>query len=558
MHTSRSATIGLLCIAGVAFGQSASSAPSTSEAARKLVRIDLKEAPYSAVGDGATDDTAAFTKAVSALNAARGGTLHIPAGTYLLSSATLATMGSHSILITADDVTIRGDGAGQTKIQLAGTGECGFLLGRNIDNFRIQDLTFHGNGCHTPGNSNITGSFVWWDNSTAAADRHGFQVERCQVENCKANAWIYALGPEGHDANDVKIRDNRFISLPGNTVSTETGVSSAAVRLYAPRGKPNWLRDYEISGNYCEGRYIRLFFEAHYRVQKGSVHDNEIRDVGADLATKERQCYGICFYGNANSYASVYANRILRPYSCGVYAVNSNDLNLADNYITGQVDDADSTLLKGGYAIASCRNVTIKGGKVEGCVMGVQIQPGDDNSQIVIDGLEVKNCSNGRAFHVRPNGASEHCGGVTITNCRVENTDLVVGRGSKLYVDNVTLSNNVFRDGHIRWTKLANNCIISNNRISVTGSGSCALDIGGGNGFQIVNNQIQGPGSSVAGSCGLCLDSGLTNPPVITGNRISGFRYGLRGPCPASTVKDNVFTDVGDPIKRAGPKKPRP
>ena len=552
MHTFRVVVFTVLCIAGVAVGQIAPDTQSTSPAtsiARKQVRIDVREAPYSATGDGVADDTAAFTGAISAINTAGGGTLYIPRGTYLLSSATLAVASNHALSITADNVTIKGDGDGQTKIQLTGTGECGFLLGRSIDNFCVQDLTFQGNSCHAAGSLNITGSFVWWDNTRATADHHGFQVERCQVENCKANAWIYALCYEGHDMSDVKIRDNRFLSSPGNMVSTETGVSSTAVRLGTPRGKPNWLRDYEVSSNYCEGRYIRSFFDAHDQVQYGSVHDNEVRDVGVDLATKERQCYAISFYGNHASYASVYANRILHPYSCGVYAVTSSYLNFADNYIVGQVDDADSTLLKGGYAIANCNNVTIKGGQVEDSVIGIQVQPVNYNSQVTIDGIEIRNCSNARAFSIRPNATWKHCGGVTITNCHVENTDLVIGRGSTLSVGNVTLSNNIFRHGHIRWTKQANDCLISNNRIYATGAGPYALHIEGGDGLQIVNNQLWGPGSSVAESCGIYLGAVVMNPSVITGNTVSGFKYGLRGQYSACTFRDNVFFDVEDVIE---------
>jgi hypothetical protein len=561
MRTCMIAAVIVLGIANVTVGQIASQTPLTGPAtpvAQKQRQIDVREAPYGATGDGAADDTAAFTSAISAINTAGGGTLYVPRGTYLLNSATLAALPNHAYLISADGVTIKGDGYGQTKIQLTGTGECGFLLGRNINDFRIQDLTFRGNSCHAAGSANLTGSFVWWDNSKATADHNGFQVERCQVENCKATEWVYALCYEGHDMSDVKILGNRFISCPGNMVSTETGVASTAVRLYAPHGKPNWVRNYEISGNTCEGRYIRGFFDAHYQVQRGSVHDNEIRDVGVDLATKERQCYGISFYGNADSYARVYANRIFHPYSCGVYSVSSNHLEFADNTIVGQVDDTDGTLLKGGYAIANAANVTIKGGKVEDCVIGIQIQPANDNAQIMVDGVEVKNCSNARAFNIRPVGTSEHCGGVTVTNCRLENTDVVIGRSSKLYVDKVTLSNNILRNGHIRWTKPANDCVVSGNQVYTTGPRSCALYIPGGDSFQIVNNHFNGPGPRVPGCCAISLGAVLTNPSAITGNTIAGFQYGLRGEHAACTFKDNVFSDVEDPVGRGRDRESKP
>jgi hypothetical protein len=143
MHTHYVAAFAVLCIAGATAGQIASETPSAGPvtAARKPEQINVREAPYGAKGDGAADDTAAFARAVSALNAAGGGALYIPAGTYMLNSATLARMANHAYLITANNVTIKGDGAGRTKIQLTETGECGFLLGRNIDDFQIQDLT---------------------------------------------------------------------------------------------------------------------------------------------------------------------------------------------------------------------------------------------------------------------------------------------------------------------------------------------------------------------------------------------------------------------------------
>ncbi len=66
------------------------------------VAIDVKQAPYSAVGDGTTDDTPAFTAAVAALNST-GGTL-ILNGSFLVDAGTID--------LTRNGITLKGFGKG--------------------------------------------------------------------------------------------------------------------------------------------------------------------------------------------------------------------------------------------------------------------------------------------------------------------------------------------------------------------------------------------------------------------------------------------------------------
>jgi len=69
---------------------------------------NVKAAPYGAVGDGVTHDDAAINAALTAANAAGGGVVYLPAGTY----ATAA-----SIVIPGDNIILRGDGKGATIIK---------------------------------------------------------------------------------------------------------------------------------------------------------------------------------------------------------------------------------------------------------------------------------------------------------------------------------------------------------------------------------------------------------------------------------------------------------
>ena len=58
---------------------------------------------FLAAGGGVTVDSAAFNNAVIALNAAGGGTLLVPAGTYVMSNVTFGS-----------NITVRGAGTGAT------------------------------------------------------------------------------------------------------------------------------------------------------------------------------------------------------------------------------------------------------------------------------------------------------------------------------------------------------------------------------------------------------------------------------------------------------------
>lgn len=80
--------------------------------------FDVTASPYSATGDGSTDDTTAIQSALNALANAGGGTLLIPKGTYMISSS-LEIKPPGNIIISAYNATIkRTSGAGSTMYGL--------------------------------------------------------------------------------------------------------------------------------------------------------------------------------------------------------------------------------------------------------------------------------------------------------------------------------------------------------------------------------------------------------------------------------------------------------
>jgi len=110
--------------------------------------INVTEAPYSATGDGTTDDTSAIASAISA-----GGTeLYFPSGKYrITSSLPLINYGSSESTNDNDRIRIRGDGIGNTWVSFSGAGNLFQVQGGEAGNgnfaqFTMSDMQITGSG----------------------------------------------------------------------------------------------------------------------------------------------------------------------------------------------------------------------------------------------------------------------------------------------------------------------------------------------------------------------------------------------------------------------------
>ena len=100
---------------------------------------------YGAVGDGVTNDTAAFNKALAAC-AVSGGTCLVPEGTYLISASGIST-GRHKPSVLSG-VHLTGAGRGASILKIAGMPTDNFLPCEG-DNWSVENLTFD-MGDYTP------------------------------------------------------------------------------------------------------------------------------------------------------------------------------------------------------------------------------------------------------------------------------------------------------------------------------------------------------------------------------------------------------------------------
>ncbi|MFF7706310.1 right-handed parallel beta-helix repeat-containing protein [Pseudomonas sp. NPDC007930] len=106
--------------------------------------VTLQASAYGALGNNSHDDTQALQAAIDAAAAQGGGSVHLGAGTYRVSSSEAAQGGC---LLLKVGVTLVGDGIGTTVIQLAdGVNSAAGLVRAGGNNVGLHGLTLDGNG----------------------------------------------------------------------------------------------------------------------------------------------------------------------------------------------------------------------------------------------------------------------------------------------------------------------------------------------------------------------------------------------------------------------------
>lgn len=166
---------------------------------------------YGAVGDGVTDDTTAIQNAINACGSAGGGTVHLPAATYKISSTLVVGNGGSNVASTVNGVTVRGQGLYATTLKWGGA--------TNSDICKIQglcygnafvDLCIDGNGvAGTTGMHVISNQYAQWPS--------------LRIVGCTSCALLLDVDPS-FVANADTLGNNFgkvYINMPAGTVSLQ-------------------------------------------------------------------------------------------------------------------------------------------------------------------------------------------------------------------------------------------------------------------------------------------------------------------------------------------------
>lgn len=240
---------------------------------------------YGAVPDGATEDTAAFQAAISFLDASGGGTLVIPAGTYMI-APNLPTIGSN-VTLSGDDAVLRAKAPGYQLLDLHGANIVVKGLGLDGANVLVRGMSIEA------GSSNVVLSHDTVENYTQPQDQasplyyampvgikiygdvNAVEITSSTIRN------ITATHPECNTGCTTVARGILISPAGGQTIATNVTVKDSYIAHVAPKDDGDCLVIQDSSSpahltvkndtfDYCSKRAIKI------QVPDATVTDNTI------------------------------------------------------------------------------------------------------------------------------------------------------------------------------------------------------------------------------------------------------------------------------------------
>jgi hypothetical protein len=311
---------------------------------------------FGAVGDGTTDDTVAINNAIIAVNAAGGGTVFFPEGTYLVTD-----VGNNVAISLLSNVTLNGDGINATIIKLKNNGNAHVINATSVSNVAITNLTVDGNrasqslGVHCIRGGGVDGYFI--ENVEAKqAYAYGIGFQTGTFKRIKLNnVYIHDTGLDGIDLKN-KNSDNEDVQYSNITIR-------------------QWGLDTTATVQTCMD--IRGVAE---------LVNIDARNPGNNT------CYGIRFRDGETS---------------SVNGLGGHKSSLTNFFI-----DMGTTTLSVGLGIVA-RDVTVSNGHIQGGLFGVLVQDsGARVSQVTVTG------TSGRAWTLDNQGSGLDADDCVLTACQ--------------------------------------------------------------------------------------------------------------------------------------------
>lgn len=363
--------------------------------------LALSVRDYGAKGDGATDDTAAFTAAV----ATGGKHLYVPPGTYILNSLTMNQAGQK--LLVSPGATLKAKTGGTQlmfNLTAAGAGIVGTGPGATVDGNNVGVLA---------------GNTLWIN---GAAD---CTVEGLTFLNC-AGAAILCFGTH------PTIRRNTIIGQGRDGISYQPAATTADVNAGL------------ITGNYISsptltGYGIVVHGKTPARAVQTHITDNHVALTGAGATGLCIEVWGLSprsVIGNNSTIGggmgisvstsdgtTVTGNTVTGPATTGIECATSSFVTITGNTVDGNAVTAGPITLNGVGSGNTVAGNTIRNYLTTGSGRGIQASGPQTGLSIVgnaVSGLQtvyIKTCRGVTVTGNNFNGATVGLDGVALEDC---------------------------------------------------------------------------------------------------------------------------------------------
>ena len=477
-----------------------------------------------AVGDGATDDTAAFSD-IFTWGAGKEIVLKKDR-TYTLASASLAALTNDAISVLAG-TKITGNGA---VLQVTGSAVCGILDIRDVSSVHIRDLEFIGNNVSQASVSLNQGTAIVFTN-TGASDISDFLVEDCIFSDFKAAGWVWF-----NVSSTGAISDGRVINcdFSGGDTQDPTDAGAGASPIFFGSSGSGGLNNMYATGNIIDATDLKggiAMIANTGTIDRAHITGNTIKDAGlTDVATTVNS-YAILAKPNVHN--SIFSNNIIDgAVHGGIYLVSNAVGNVVEgNRIKDVTATDDTTLLRGAICIRGPDNI-INGNTITDSAFGIQFQP--DPATAVTNVTISNNIVTGateNALKLRP-GPAVVGTGLTVSNNQFESS----GHAVLIF----TTASATDRIDHVMFT---GNRIYSSAATGFVIGGSAT----GYSHFKLSNNFIKGDTYGIYLNALLLDDWDIDNNTIVgTGNTTTGLYVTNADTAGARmvNVRNNLVYDV--------------
>ncbi|HLW24837.1 MAG TPA: right-handed parallel beta-helix repeat-containing protein [Steroidobacteraceae bacterium] len=346
------------------------------------------EATVYGVSTSSTDNTAALT---NALQACQGRTLHLAAGTYRFAPGQFVRG-----IFVPDATSIVGDGASTTTLLISGPGNYdSFFWIVDVSNVSIRGLTLQGNGTPYQAGSctyDYGRAISIYANAALGRPVVNVSIASNLLRNFVGSGWIsiYAAPHSGGVGTipagaNISVQGNFFQSVPGNSVAPgNPDCNSSAVQIFGGSTTPN-VSNISVFGNGFDTSYLKQGIIVYGSANEVTIAANSISGTGEKLpSSKDSSLYGVIIYQKdlPPNFIDVIGNKIIDPFSCGVYVAAGRNITINGNTISGQIDTNDGIEPKGAICLNQMDNghdgesATVLGNTITHSHVGISIARG--------------------------------------------------------------------------------------------------------------------------------------------------------------------------------------